>query len=228
MIASDGRATEWKRSLRGRVAGEGSKAGAESNWQSAMAAVQSGDAAAYQRLLRAILPMLPSLIRRQRVSPEQVEDVVQDTLLTIHRVRHTYDPQRPLFPWVAAIAQRRAIDALRRSRMIDTWEQVTPGQLQTLADPGADGQVELIEWRERQTWLYRALGHLPRKQREAVELMKIRGLSVAEAAVASGQSAAAIKVNMHRARESLRALSREGSKAVPSTPNGMRGPRERV
>jgi RNA polymerase sigma-70 factor (ECF subfamily) len=171
-----------------------------------MAAAQSGDAAAYERLLREILPFLRSLIRQRRVHPDHVEDIVQDVLLTIHRVRHTYDPARPLIPWLAAIAQRRAIDALRRSMRISTWEQVIPDQLETLPDPAANIQIDLDD---RRQWLHRALGGLPRKQREAVELVKIRGLSVAEAAVVSGQSPGAIKVNVHRALRALRALFRE-------------------
>jgi RNA polymerase sigma factor (sigma-70 family) len=195
--------------FRGRVAAARLKAGRELECQlsSDMAAAQAGDPTAYQRLLRGILLLLPPLIRRQRVSSEQVEDIVQDTLLTIHRVRDTYDPERPLVPWLAAIAHRRAIDARRRLARINTWEQVSPDQLETLPDPQADRLVELIDLYKRQKWLHRALTHLPRKQREAVALMKIRGLSVAEAAVVSGQSLGAIKVNMYRAQQALRALA---------------------
>jgi RNA polymerase sigma factor (sigma-70 family) len=175
-------------------------------WSSRMAAAQAGDGAAYERLLREILPFVRSVLRQQRVRPDQVEDVVQDTLLTIHRVRHTYDPGRPFVGWLAAIAQRRAIDARRRSTRISTWEHVIPDQLETFPDPAANSQSEL---EDRRKWLHRALGDLPRKQRKAVELVKIRGLSVAEAAVASGQSAGAIKVNVHRALKALRVLFRE-------------------
>lgn len=179
----------------------------ECRLSSDMAAAQAGDPTAYERLLRGILLVLPRLIRRHRVSSEQVEDIVQDTLLTIHRVRDTYDPERPLVPWLAAIAQRRAIDARRRLARINTREQVSPDQLETLPDPRADRHVELIDLDKQQKWLHRALTHLPRKQREAVALMKISGLSVAEAAVVSGQSVGAIKVNMHRAQQALRALA---------------------
>lgn len=175
-------------------------------WSLQMAAAQSGDSVAYERLLRAVLPFLRALIRRQGIRPEQTEDIVQDTLLTIHRVRHTYDPDRPFVPWLASIAQRRAIDARRRSARIGRWEQVTPGQLETFPDTAANKRIELDDGRK---WLDRALRELPNKQREAVELVKIRGLSVAEAASASGQSAGAIKVNIHRALRALRILFKE-------------------
>ena len=192
----------------GRVSEARLKAGMELECQlsSDMAAAQAGDLTAYERLLKGILLLLPPLIRRQRVSSDQVEDIVQDTLLSIHRVRDTYDPERPLVPWLAAIAHRRAIDARRRVARINTWEQVSPDQLETFPDPRADRHVELIDLDKRQKWLHRALTHLPRKQRDAVALMKIRGLSVAEAAVVSGQSVGAIKVSMHRAQRALRAL----------------------
>src|SRR5258708_6360757 len=168
-----------------------------------MAAAQSGDAAAYERLLRDILPFLRLLARRERVPPDLVEDIVQDTLLTIHRVRHTYDPGRPFIPWLAAIAKRRSIDARRRFGRIGAWEQAAPEYLETFADPATNEQMELRDDRE---WLHRALEDLPKKQRDAIGLVKIRGLSVAEAAAESGQSAGAIKVNIHRALQTLRAL----------------------
>jgi RNA polymerase sigma-70 factor, ECF subfamily len=178
----------------------------DKRWSSEMAAAQSGDAAAYERLLRDILPFLRLVARRGRVPPDLVEDIVQDTLLTIHRVRHTYDPGRPLVPWLAAIAKRRSIDARRRSGRIGAWEQAAPDQLDTFPDPATNRQVELDDKRDS---LNRALKDLPRKQRDAIELVKLRGLSVAEAATASGQSAGAIKVNVHRAVQALRALFKE-------------------
>jgi len=193
----------------------------ECRLSSDMVAAQAGNPAAYERLLRGILPLLPPLIRRQCVSSEHVEDIVQDTLLTIHRVRDTYDPQRPLVPWLAAIAQRRAIDARRRLTRINSWERVSPDQIETIPDPQGDRHVELIDLEKRREWLHRVLAHLPRKQREAVALMKIRGLSVAEAAVVSGQSVNAIKVNLHRAQQKLRAFAvRTGVRGdVPGTAN---------
>jgi RNA polymerase sigma-70 factor (ECF subfamily) len=171
-----------------------------------MAAAQSGDAAAYERLLRDILPFLRLIARRERVPSDMVEDIVQDTLLTIHRIRHTYDPRRPFVPWLAVIAKRRSIDAQRRFGRISAWEQAAPDQLETFPDPAANIQIELEDKRE---WLHRALKDLPRKQREAVELVKIRGFSVSEAATASGRSAGAIKVNIHRALQALRKLFEE-------------------
>lgn len=168
-----------------------------------MVAAQAGDQATYARLLREIAPFLRAIIRRQGVRADEVEDVVQDTLLTLHRVRHTYDPGRPFLPWLAAIARRRAIDGMRRTGRIGTNEQSSPDTLETFADPRAN---EDTETEDRRDWLRNAMEALPPKQRLALELVKLKDMSVVEAASASGQSAGAVKVNVHRALRTLQAL----------------------
>src|SRR5262249_30438091 len=82
-------------------------------WAALMAAVQTGDAAAYRRLLTAIAPYLRGIAARYHRERADIEDSVQDVLLTVHAVRHTYDPARPFKPWLVAIARRRIIDRLR-------------------------------------------------------------------------------------------------------------------
>jgi RNA polymerase sigma-70 factor (ECF subfamily) len=124
-------------------------------------------------------------------------------LLALHRVRHTYDPALPFLPWIAAIARRRAIDARRRFRRRDANEESGSDRLETFADPTANKDIETREWRDL---LGRAIAELPPKQRQAVELVKLREMSVAEAAAASGQSEGAVKVNVHRAIKGLRVL----------------------
>ena len=181
------------------------ESGAETDrqWSSDMAAAQAGDSVAYAGLLRAIVPFLRMVIRRQHVPGDEVDDIVQDTLLSIHRVRHTYDPSRPLLPWLAAIAQRRAFDGRRRRARVDTLEVAAPELLETFPDLSANNKIEA---NDEHSWLRRAVATLTPKQREAVELVKLRGLSVAEAASMSGQSQGAIKVNVHRALQALRSL----------------------
>ena len=185
------------------------------HWAALMRAAQDGDAAAYGMLLRELLPVLRILVRRQMggggggVRPDQVEDVVQDTLLTIHRVRHTYDPARPLLPWAAAIAHRRAIDLARRRIRVGRHEESGSDRYETFADPDANrGQ----DARDHAEWLTAAVAGLPPKQQEALRLVKLREMSIAEAAKASGQTPGAVKVNVHRAIAALRALmARQGS-----------------
>jgi len=81
-------------------------------WEALMLAAQGGDSRAYDRLLRAILPLLRGVARRRINDPAEAEDAVQDALLTIHQLRHAYDATRPLRPWLIAdlpLAQRTAL-----------------------------------------------------------------------------------------------------------------------
>jgi DNA-directed RNA polymerase specialized sigma24 family protein len=91
-----------------------------------MAAAQAGDGAAYQALLRDCIPVIKSVARRRGVAADHVDDVVQDVLLTIHRARQTYDPSRSFTAWLCVIADRRAIDLLRRIRRQDLREVHAP------------------------------------------------------------------------------------------------------
>ncbi|MGH1572406.1 sigma factor [Methylobacterium sp. P31] len=87
----------------------------EAQFAAAMAAAQGGDARAYRILLRDCVPVIAATARAQGVPASAVDDVVQETLLTLHRARATYDPARPFLPLLRALARRRSIDHLRRS-----------------------------------------------------------------------------------------------------------------
>jgi RNA polymerase sigma-70 factor, ECF subfamily len=169
-------------------------------WRGLMAAAQDGDRAAYERLLREILPFLRALVARQHRA-DRAEEVVQEVLLTVHRVRHTYDPARPFRPWLAAIARRRSIDALRRHLRTERHEVFDATAYETFADPKANRAMEVSAATEG---LGEAIAGLSPPQREAIELLKLRELSLSEAAGRSGRSIAALKVNVHRAIKSLR------------------------
>ena len=158
------------------------------------------DGRAYARLLNDILPFLRALVARRHRRPDVIEDVVQDVLLTIHRVRHTYDPARPLAPWLAAITRRRSIDFLRRRGRIEAMETSNEQAYETFADPAANREGER---RDRSVGLTAAVAALPAGQKEAIELLKLKELSLAEASQVSGKSVAALKVNVHRAIQAL-------------------------
>jgi RNA polymerase sigma-70 factor (ECF subfamily) len=176
-------------------------------WGGLMAAAQNGDSVAYRRLLREILPFVRAIVRRHHASPDRVEDVTQDVLLTIHRVRNTYDPARPFTNWLAAIAHRRSIDAVRRKIRTDAAETFSPVAYETYADPAANKDISA---HENSAVLSEAIAALPPGQRQAVELLRLRELSLAEASAESGQSVGALKVSLHRAIRSLqRILGRE-------------------
>jgi RNA polymerase sigma-70 factor (ECF subfamily) len=173
-----------------------------------MRAAQSGERTAYERLLRDVTPFIRSIVRRHCNNRADIEEMVQDTLLTLHRVRHTYDPARPFGPWLAAIASCRSIDALRRRVRVSKFEAPEDGAYETFADAAANSDLEAVRSSEE---IAQMLGRLPPKQREALEALKLKEMSLAEASVSSGQSVAALKVNAHRALKALRALFHERS-----------------
>jgi RNA polymerase sigma factor (sigma-70 family) len=170
-------------------------------WSALMAAAQDGDRSAYERLLREILPFIHAVVSRRHRAPDRAEDIVQDVLLTVHRVRHTYDPARPFSHWLATLAERRSIDALRRRGRTEAAEVTDDHAYETFPDPRANKEMEA---RDRTAGLGGAIAALPAGQREALELLRLRELSLAEASRASGKSIGALKVNMHRAIRSLR------------------------
>jgi RNA polymerase sigma-70 factor (ECF subfamily) len=174
----------------------------DSGWSQLMARAQDGDRLAYQRLLREITPFIRAVAGRQHRAPDRVEDVVQDVLLTIHRVRQTYDPARPFEPWLAAVTRRRSIDALRRRFRTEANEIIDEKSYEPSADPAANKELERGD---AKAGLNAAIAALPDGQREAVELLKLREMSLAEASQQSGKSIAALKVNVHRAIKALRA-----------------------
>ena len=157
---------------------------------------------AYRRLLEEVTPYLRSLAARHRALSGEVEDAVQDILLTLHAIRHTYDPGRPFGPWLLAIARRRIIDRLRRRGSTLAAETALGPEHVTVPAPGPNLHETARDRRD----LLAAVESLPTGQRQAVVLLRLRGLSLKEAAVESGMSVAALKVASHRALKALRAI----------------------
>jgi RNA polymerase sigma factor (sigma-70 family) len=172
------------------------------DWSVLMARAQDGDGVAYRRLLEDITPYLRSLTARHRAPPGEAEDVVQDILLTLHAVRHTYDPGRPFGPWLLAIARRRIADRLRRHGRIAAAETALGPEHETIVATGPNLYALLAG----RPGLRDAIERLPPGQRQAVLLLKLRELSLKEAASESGMSVGALKVASHRALKALRAM----------------------
>lgn len=172
------------------------------DWSICMARAQEGDREAYRRLLEEITPYLRSLASRLIQNRGDIEDAVQDALLALHAVRHTYDPMRPFGPWLVAIARRRFIDGLRRRGRAASRETPLEAEHETFEAPGTNLQETASDRRA----LREALGALPPAQREAIRMLKLEEMSLREAASASGTSIAALKVATHRGLKSLRKI----------------------
>jgi RNA polymerase sigma factor (sigma-70 family) len=178
-------------------------AGADRRRSAWMAAAQAGDGTAYQALLRDSIPVIKSVARRRGVVADRIDDVVQDVLLTIHRARQTYDPSRSFTAWLSVIADRRAIDLLRRTRRQDVREVHAPLAFESHADQAADPAQGLAHADATGT-VARALASLPARQREAVQHLVLEERSLTDAAALTRRTKGSLKVNLHRALKALR------------------------
>jgi RNA polymerase sigma-70 factor (ECF subfamily) len=147
-------------------------------------------------------PYLRSLAGRCFKESADVEDAVQDVLLTVHMVRHAYDPTRPFGPWLVAIANRRIIDRLRRDTRRRAREVALSADHETFADPATNLRKETLDGAA----LGQAIDRLPPDQRRTITMLKLNEMSLKEAAAASGRSIPALKVMTHRAMKNLRGL----------------------
>ena len=173
----------------------------EARWRSWMVATQAGEAPACEKLLAELIPYLRRFVQRRLLNAAAAEDVVQNILISIYRARGTYRVERSFTPWLHAIARNAIIDQTRlharRSRREISLE--ADGVAEPSSDP-AEPQSQRLS-----PELERALDALPDAQRQAVELIHLRGYSVAEAAERVGATKSALKVRAHRGYRAMRA-----------------------
>jgi RNA polymerase sigma-70 factor (ECF subfamily) len=189
----------WVVPDRERMAADGRDAERAERWRLWMQAAQRGDGEAYGKLLEELVPFVRGVVRGKLGADPQVDDVTQEVLLSIHTARHTFQPHRSLLPWVRTIARNAVIDWLRkRQRLAARSSDVDADELASGApDPGSQRISPAI---------LRALDQLPDSQRQAVVLLKVEGLSIAEAAERAGITEGALKLRAHRGYRGLRDL----------------------
>lgn len=166
---------------------------------------QAGNEAAYRQCLALLATRLRGYLKRRLAAhPDEVEDLVQETLLALHLQRGTYDPSLPVSAWALAIARHKLVDLWRRRGRRDAWHDAIDDVDEALLaaapdDAGARRDLAVL------------LADLPAAQRQAIVLTKLEGLSVAEAAASTGASESAIKVQVHRGLKRLADLVRRRS-----------------
>jgi RNA polymerase sigma-70 factor (ECF subfamily) len=172
-----------------------------------MLAGLNGDAASHKALLARLSAYLRAYFKGQLLrigrGPADAEDLLQETLIALHTRRQTYDRSQLLTPWVYAIARYRLVDYLRRTKMaaknvpIEEAEEVFVDDDASAVESGLD--------------LEKLLARLQPTTRQAIQMVKLDGLSVSEAAARSGMSQSAIKVSVHRGLKALSLLVRQRS-----------------
>jgi RNA polymerase sigma-70 factor (ECF subfamily) len=163
-----------------------------------MKLAQDGDGTAYRRLLSELLRLATAFVARRGFPTGENEDVVQEVLVAVHQKRHTYDPARPFLPWFYAIARYKIVDRWRSRGREETRASEIDLDLDNVAGSIGDGEGHLAA-----KDLEGMLSSLPDKQRDAIRLVKLDGLSVKEAAVRLGVSESDVKVSVHRGIKKL-------------------------
>ena len=153
-----------------------------------------GDRAAHEFLLTAIVPILQAFYRRRwRADRDDIVDLMQETLIAVHVRRMSYDRERPFTAWLFAIARYKMIDRYRRTRATCPIEDFDDMLAVEGFEDASNARMDVE----------RLLGTLPDKQADAIRRTKIDGLSVSEAAFASGLGESDVKVSVHRGLKAL-------------------------
>ena len=181
----------------------GPKIGQDQDFPALMRAAQAGDARAYSSLLNLLAPLVRDLVRQRLrfLQPQDVDDLVQDVLLSVHAARATYDPRRPFRPWLGAIVRNRIADGARRYVRRSALEVPADRPAETF--PDNDANMSADQYGDAEA-LAQAMARLPHSQRQAIELMKLREMSLKEASAVTGTSIGALKVSVHRGISALR------------------------
>ena len=156
-----------------------------------------GDAAAYREFLQKLSAHLRAFLGKRLFGwPDEVEDLVQECLLAMHNQRHTYQSDQPLTAWVHAIARYKLIDLLRAKSVREALHEPLDDELEVFAESATEAS-------DARRDLDGLLATLPPRQRLPIVHVKLKGLSVAEAARKTGMSESAIKVGIHRGLKAL-------------------------
>jgi RNA polymerase sigma-70 factor (ECF subfamily) len=175
----------------------------EEEWASWMRSAMAGDGQAYNRFLSAVTPHLRAMARRrcdQFGAPRgEAEDIVQEVLLAVHLKRGTWDPGRPIGPWLSTIVRNKLIDSLRRR-----GRHVNVPIEDVMATLEAEDRTDASDRLDAEHMLQK----LRDPQRDIVRSISIQGAGVRETAERLRMSEGAVRVALHRALKSLAALYR--------------------
>ncbi len=168
------------------------------NFAALMQLAINGDARAYTTLLKETARLLRPFLAKRLYASSEVDDVLQEILISIHKARHTYDGVRPYKPWVYAIAKFRLQDHLRAHYADQLHHAVELSELEnSLPDDVTETGFSYESISEE-------IGKLPEKQATILRLMHQEGYTAKEVAEKIGMNESAVKVAAHRAYKILR------------------------
>ena len=168
----------------------------DDNLEMLMARYQKGDFAAASVLIDRLSPRLYRFFAAQSGSRADADDLLQETWLRIHKVRHTYRPGEPALPWFYAIARHIRVDHYRKSIRASTGERALEAMAKTA--------VTIPERADQADDLAALLAPLSEGERDVLEMLKVAGMSLEEVARATSSTVGSVKQKVHRAYKKLR------------------------
>jgi RNA polymerase sigma-70 factor (ECF subfamily) len=169
----------------------------EPSMERLMAQYQEGDLAAAAALVKQVSPRLYRFFLAQSFSRRHADDLLQETWMRIHKVRHTYRPGQPFLPWLYAIARNVRVDHFRKNQRFETREQSLDEVAERLPASEPDSDTSNLE---------ALLATLPESQREVIVMLKVSEMSLEEVARATSSTVGSVKQKVHRAYQKLREL----------------------
>jgi RNA polymerase sigma-70 factor, ECF subfamily len=189
----------------------GALKGQSPDLETLMRSYQQADRASAELLMETLQPVLMRFFLSTPDGRQNADDLVQETLLRLHRARHTYRPPDPLLPWVFAIARHARVDQYRKRRRTTLREEaMEPEKLERQPAPASETPDQLPDFDS-------LMAQLPDSQREVLTMLKVLGMSVDEVAGVTGSTAGSVKQKAHRAYNRLRMILR------PTIVNPKRG-----
>lgn len=156
----------------------------------------AGDRVAYADFLSQLSPILRRVIGR-KIPMGDVEDVLQEVLISIHKARHTYDGERPLMPWVIAITSFRVMDCLRKTYSDMRHSQVDIADYENVL-------TAVTETPDENESIHEMLEGVGQRERNILSLMHVEGYTASEVGSQLGMKESAVKVAAHRAIKKIR------------------------
>lgn len=161
---------------------------------------QQADRAAAESLFQVLVPLLTRFFLSMPDARQAADDLAQETLLRLHKARHSYRPGEPVMPWVYAIARHVRVDQYRKRRRTSQYEEaVETEKLQSHPAPAPHAPQSTQDFET-------LLSYLPESQREVLRMLKVLGMTVEEVARVTSSTAGSVKQKSHRAYEKLRSI----------------------
>lgn len=167
-------------------------------WTALMILTQEGDSSAYNELLSSLHYVLSAYFGQRLWDKSYEDDLIQDTLMSVHTSRHTYDPYYPFTAWLFGIAHHKFIDFLRKNKRIVSHEIYDDTLFERLCINSNNSSID------SRIDLEKALEQLPAKQKEALKSFSLQGYSSKDSSKIMGIGLSALKVNVHRGYKRLK------------------------